>query len=81
MLIYPTAPTPSTQTQEDGFLTHREIQILGLSAEGLTSKEIGDRIFLSVNTIETYRKSMLKKTGAGNVVQLVAKAIRSGWIR
>ncbi len=65
----------------ESILTHREMQILGLSAEGLTSKEIGARIFLSTNTVETYRKSMLRKTGSDNVVQLVAKAIRSGWIR
>jgi RNA polymerase sigma factor for flagellar operon FliA len=42
-------------------LTMKEIEIVKLIAQGLTSKEIGDKLFVSHRTIETHRHNILKK--------------------
>ena len=57
-------------------LTEREMSILTLIAEELTTAEIADRLFLSVRTIEGYRKNLLSKLGVRNSAGLVLKAVR-----
>lgn len=50
-------------------------------AEGYTSKEIADRLFISENTVEAHRKSLFYKLGARNVANLIYKAIEQGYIK
>ena len=52
-------------------LTSRETEILGLILNEFTSKEIGEQLQISMRTVETHRKNILKKTGAKNLVALV----------
>ena len=52
-------------------LTARETQILNLILNEYTSKEIGQQLEISMRTVETHRKNILKKTGAKNLVALV----------
>jgi DNA-binding NarL/FixJ family response regulator len=59
-------------------LTARERQILQLVAEGLSSKEIADRLVVSVKTVETHRGRLMEKLDARNVADLVRYAIRQG---
>lgn len=56
-------------------LNNRELKILGYLAQGLTSKEIADRMNLSKDTIDKCRKQMLLKTGTRNTVELVMRAM------
>jgi DNA-binding CsgD family transcriptional regulator len=44
-------------------LSKREIEIVKLIAEGLSSKEIAQKVFLSVNTVNTHRNNIIKKYG------------------
>ena len=44
-------------------LSKRELEIIKLIAAGLSSKEIAQKIFLSVNTVNTHRHNITKKTG------------------
>jgi DNA-binding NarL/FixJ family response regulator len=44
-------------------LSVRETELIHLIAEGLTNKEIAERLFLSVHTIKTHRKNIIKKLG------------------
>ena len=57
-------------------LTERELEVLKLICEELTSGEIGERLFLSPRTVETYRKNLLEKVGARNTVGLVIFALK-----
>ena len=57
------------------WLSDRERELLRLVAEGLTNAEIGERIFLSPETIRGYRKNLLVKIGARNTIALVKMAI------
>jgi DNA-binding NarL/FixJ family response regulator len=45
-------------------LTPRELQILGLIAEGLSNKEIAERVFVSENTVKTHASRVFDKLGA-----------------
>ncbi len=57
-------------------LTNREIEILRLIAEGLTSKQIADKLFLSVTTVNTHRTNIMKKLDIHETVGLVKYAIQ-----
>ncbi len=59
-------------------LSNRERAVLHLAAEGLTSAEIAERLFLSPRTIEDHRSSMMHKLGLRTHVDLVRYALRRG---
>lgn len=51
------------KTDDNSQLSQREIEIVRLIAEGLTNKDIADKLFISVHTIKTHRKNIIKKLG------------------
>lgn len=59
-------------------LSPREKEVLSLLGEELTSKEISEKLFISVNTVETHRKNILLKTGSKTTTGAVKFAIESG---
>jgi len=61
-------------------LTMKEIEIVELIAQGLTSKEIGDKLFVSHRTIETHRHNILKKLDLPNAAQLSSWAKDKGYV-
>ncbi|WP_113638002.1 response regulator [Nubsella zeaxanthinifaciens] len=54
--------------------TDRELEVLKLLAEELTSKQIAAKLFISERTVETHRKNLMRKTGANNAIGLVRYA-------
>lgn len=54
-------------------LTAREVEIVKLIAEGLTSQQIANKLFISPRTVETHRANLMKKTGAKNSIELIKK--------
>lgn len=67
---------PKTKQRTDlaAVLTARELEILTMICEELSTKEIADKLFLSPRTIETHRKNLLQKTGVKTLVGLVKLA-------
>jgi DNA-binding NarL/FixJ family response regulator len=61
-------------------LTPRELEVVKLIAEGNTSKEIAETLFLSVKTVERHRANILEKLGLRDRVELTRYAIRRGLI-
>jgi DNA-binding NarL/FixJ family response regulator len=59
----------------------REIGILKAMAEGFTSREIAQQLFISENTVEAHRKRLFIKFGARNAANLIYKAIAKGYIK
>ncbi len=55
-------------------LTQREREILGLLADGLTNREIADRLYLSHETVKWYNKQLYGKLGVSNRTQAAVKA-------
>jgi DNA-binding NarL/FixJ family response regulator len=54
----------------------RERDVLKLVAKGLTSKEIGEKLFISKRTVEGHKAHMIEKTGSKNIVDLIVYAIK-----
>lgn len=50
----------NSSTSKDGLLTKRQLEILGLIAQGKTSREISDDLFIGVHTVDTHRKNMMR---------------------
>ena len=71
----------STQALPLADLSPREIQVLRLVAEGKTSKEIAVMLDLSVQTVRSYRKAMMKKLNLNNVAGLTQLALATGLTR
>ena len=61
-------------------LTERQIEILRLIADGVTTKDIAETLFVSQNTIEFHRKHIMHKLNASNMAQLVKEGIAKGYI-
>jgi DNA-binding NarL/FixJ family response regulator len=61
-------------------LSSREVEIIQLVAEGMSNKEIAERLFLSVHTVTTHRKNIMSKLGVNNTAGLVMFAIRQNLI-
>lgn len=66
---------PTFQTTE---LTEREKEVLLLICQELTMKEIGQRLFLSENTVRNHRVNIMEKVGVNNIVGLVKYAYDVG---
>jgi DNA-binding NarL/FixJ family response regulator len=67
----PTDPAPAS-------LSPREREVLQLLAEGLTSPQIGKRLFVATTTVETHRRNVMRKLGIHSVADLTKYAIREG---
>jgi DNA-binding NarL/FixJ family response regulator len=61
-------------------LTMKEIDIVIFISQGLTSKEIADKLFISSRTVETHRHNILKKLGLPNAAQLSSWAKDKGYV-
>src|SRR5947209_8435344 len=59
-------------------LTPRERLVMQLSAEGLSSTEIGQRLFISPRTVETHRANLMRKLGVRNLKELIRLALERG---
>lgn len=61
-------------------LTSREIEIVKLIAEGLTSQQMAEKLFISPRTVETHRSNLIKKVGVKNSIELVKRVEKMGLI-
>ena len=72
-------PPPRAKRPES--LTSREQEILELIWAGFKNKEIGQKLKISVKTVEAHRANMMKKLRVSNTAQLLKTAISDGLIR
>jgi DNA-binding CsgD family transcriptional regulator len=56
-------------------LSKREMEILKLLAQGLSSQQIAERLFISVQTVRVHRKHLLRKTATTNSSNLIQKSL------
>jgi DNA-binding NarL/FixJ family response regulator len=61
-------------------LTPRELEVVKLIAEGLTSDEVAEQLSISSKTVDRHRANLLEKLGMRNRVELTRYAIRRGLV-
>ncbi len=59
-------------------LSSREREVLQLIAEGMSTRDISERIHVSVKTVETHRQQIMRKLNAKSVAELTKIAVREG---
>ena len=67
--------TDTTETKKKGLLTKRQIEILELIAQGKTSREIADQLFIGTHTVDTHRKNMIRILGLKGKGELLRYAL------
>ncbi len=70
----------SEMPQEFVQLTEREIEIIKLITNELSSQEIAEKLFIAPKTVETHRHNILKKLGLKNTVGLTKYALKNGLV-
>jgi DNA-binding NarL/FixJ family response regulator len=61
-------------------LSPHQYSVLRLMAQGLSNKQIAERLFLSENTVKGYVQEVLRRLGARNRLEAVMIANRRGWL-
>ena len=72
------AAEPSAAAEVADDLSPREVEVLRLIALGHTNAEIGERLFLSVRTVETHRSHIQRKLNLTTRADLVGYALERG---
>lgn len=69
-----------SKVNKDITLTKRQIEILKHVKEGKLSKEISDKLYISVHTVNTHRQKILKKLSVNNSMEAIEIAAKLGLI-
>jgi NarL family two-component system response regulator LiaR len=71
---------PKAREGNEGLLSDRELEVLGLIVEGFSNTEIGQQLYLSPNTVKTYVKGIMNKLVVSDRVQAAVEAVRRGLV-
>ncbi|MFJ4835891.1 AAA family ATPase [Streptomyces sp. NPDC088747] len=75
----PRGPLAATRDNPAG-LTERQLQVMGLVAQGMTNTEIADRLVVSVRTVDNHVSAVLDKLGVRSRRQAAARAVQLGML-
>lgn len=67
--------------KKQDIFTNRELDVLKLLLKGFESKQIGERLFISSNTVDNHRKNMIRKVDARDTTALIQIAKQLGILR
>jgi two-component system, NarL family, response regulator LiaR len=73
--IYKSSREKSTREEID--ISERELELLNNLSQGLSNKEIADKMFISPRTVEGYKSKLMQKTGLNNSLNLILWAIKN----
>ena len=76
---YRNAPAEAGISVQD--LSAREREVMALTAEGFSSREIGEKLFISPKTVDTYRARIMEKLGLVHRSELVRFALKTGLLK
>jgi two-component system response regulator DesR len=77
-IVHPRLQAASLNTERG--LSTRELEVLGLAAEGESVADIADRLYLSGGTVRNYLSTVIMKTGARNRLDAIRIVRKDGWL-
>jgi two-component system response regulator DesR len=78
-IVHPRLQAASLNTERG--LSTRELEVLGLAAEGDSVADIARRLYLSGGTVRNYLSAVILKTGARNRLDAIRIVRKDGWLR
>jgi two-component system, NarL family, response regulator NreC len=72
---------PEEESENKNDLSEREIEVLKLYAEGKSTREISERLFISVKTVGTHKQHIFEKLGIKSNADMIKYAIKEGLIQ
>jgi len=76
-----TGKRPGQGKQEkEKLLTERELEVLGLGAEGLANKQIAAELLLGERTVQTHWRNIFNKLGISSRTEAIVRGLSKGWI-
>jgi len=88
-VLYPTIASkvlrrfvPSTQRSGQpppAVLTNRELEVLVLAAKGMSNKDIAEKLYLSVRTVQGHLARIFDKLAVGSRTEAILKGLKEGW--
>jgi two-component system response regulator DesR len=78
-IVHPRLQAASLNTTRE--LSTRELEVLGLAAEGESVADIAKRLYLSGGTVRNYLSAVILKTGARNRLDAIRIVRKAGWLR
>lgn len=79
VLLEKTVPKPEPDPEPPA-LSERETEIARLIGKGKSTKEVARELFISIHTVRTHRKNILKKLGINSISELVLYAVQAGLV-
>ncbi len=70
----------NSMKREESKLSSREREVLQLIAVGMASKQIADKLYISVNTVNTHRQRIIEKLNVSNTAEAIHFASSVGWL-
>lgn len=71
---------PEVPSKSIGQLSGRELEVLKLTAEGMSNKEIADALSLTTRTVKAHLGSIFMKLGVTSRTEAIVKSVREGWL-
>ena len=71
------APAPGVTPQE--LLTQRELEVLKLAAKGMTNKDIGEALFISIRPVQAHLRDIFNRLGVGSRSEAILYGFKRGW--
>jgi len=68
-----------TEARPDELLSEREMEVLKVAAKGMSNKEIGEELVISVRTVQAHLRSIFNKLGVGSRSEAVLYGLKRGW--
>lgn len=66
--------------EDENLFSGRELDVLKLLSKGYSSAKISEKLFISVNTVNTHRKNLMRKANVNKTIDLLSFALESGYI-
>jgi len=71
--------TGTIEARPQELLSQRELEVLKLAARGISNKDIGEALFISVRTVQAHLRGIFNKLGVGSRTEAVLYSLKKGW--